>query len=101
MDGHQEALERTIAAGTGVLTEKHAALVALCRDLAQQMDATTPDIGPTTRLSAAYLSALKDLGRALAVKGDTRNRGKLAELRSVHGSQERRRTAAARRIAER
>lgn len=86
MDAQREALERTIAAGANVLTDRHAALLALCRELAAQMDGDTPDSGPSTRLVAAYLSALKDLGRALNGKEEVRTSGKLAELRGIRGA---------------
>lgn len=89
MDGQRDALEATIAAGAGILTDKHAALLALCRQLADQMDgaAYDDDGGPSTRLAAAYLSALKDLGRALAVKPVVRTGGNLAQLRGIDGGQ--------------
>lgn len=83
MDKQQEALERTIAAGANLISEKHAALLALCRELAKQLDEAGSAGGPSTRLSAAYLSALKDLGRVLNVKEEIRTGGKLSELRSV------------------
>ena len=85
MDTQRESLERSIAAGAGVLTDKHAALLALCRELAGQMDEAAYEAGPSTRLSAAYLSALKDLGRALAAKEEKRDGGKLAQLRGLDG----------------
>jgi hypothetical protein len=86
MDTQREALERTIKAGVGILTDKHAALLALCRELAGQMDDAGYEAGPSTRLSAAYLSALKDLGRALAVPVvKERAGGKLSQLRGIQG----------------
>ena len=88
MDTHLEALERTVVAGAGLLTDRHAALLALCRALAGQMDSAAydDDGGPSTRLSAAYLSALKDLGRALAVPPvHERVGGKLSQLRGLQG----------------
>lgn len=85
MDAQREALERTIAAGANVLTDRHAALLALCRELAGQMDGDSPDSVPSTRLIAAYLSALKDLGRALNGKEEGRTSGKLSELRGIRG----------------
>lgn len=91
MDGLQrDELERTIAAGMsrGVLkADEDAALLALCRLLADQMDDAVQDSdeGPSTRLSAAYLSALKDLQRALSREVEQRNKGsRLAHLRAVH-----------------
>lgn len=81
-------MERTITAGAGILTDRHAALLALCRELAGQMDDAGYEAGPSTRLSAAYLSALKDLGRALAVPlVKEKVGGKLSHLRGLQGGQ--------------
>ncbi|MGO2780646.1 hypothetical protein [Glutamicibacter arilaitensis] len=86
----RDALERTISAGVrrGALKlDEDAALLALCRILADQMDneAADNDEGPSTRLSAAYLSALKDLQRALGREKEKSQKGsKLAHLRAVH-----------------
>jgi len=41
---------------------------------------------PSTRLSAAYLSALKDLTRAQAASSETPASGKVAKLRALHGA---------------
>lgn len=79
MGKKQDALERTIAAGANLISEKHAALVMLCRELADQMDEASSACGPSTRLSAAYLSAFKDLGRVSNVKEEGRTNGKLFE----------------------
>lgn len=101
MDGQRKALEKTIKAGAGILTDQHAALLAFCRQLADQMDASGDD-GPSTRISAAYLSALKDLTRALTAKPDTkRGTGKLAQLRGIEGGRASttKRTTRARRTA--
>lgn len=81
---HRDALERTITGGAAVLADdQHAALVALCRSLADQMDDAERNDGPSTRLVAAYLSALKDVRRVLAEQrpsgGPT---GKLSVLRA-------------------
>lgn len=90
----REALERSIEAGVrrGVLKlDDDAALLALCRALADQMDdaAENDDEGPSTRLSAAYLSALKDLQRALAREVEQKKTGgRLAHLRAIHGGKE-------------
>lgn len=84
MDSQSEALERSIKAGAGVLTAKHAALLELCRTLARQVDDAGPD-GPSTRLAAAYLSALKDLGRVLATSEQPVAGGKLSQLRAISG----------------
>ncbi len=75
---HRDAVERSIA--TGALTDAHAALLELVRTLADQVDAAGPD-GPSSRLAAAYLSALKDLTRALNGERKPTTGGKLAELR--------------------
>ena len=77
----REALETTIAAGQGTLGDRHAALVELCRVLADQMDAAG-DAGPSGRVVASYLSALKDLGRALGNAAPGSTGGKLAHLRA-------------------
>lgn len=46
------------------MTAAHKPLMELCRTLAAQMDHAGPDA--STRLTAAYLSALKDLNRILS-----------------------------------
>ena len=74
-----------------MIDSRHSALVELRRSPAAQMDAAELEAegGPSTRLSAAYLSALKDLGRVLAVGGaEKRPGGKLAQLRSVDGGRQ-------------
>lgn len=61
-------------------------LRVLALTLAGQMDAAEGE--PSTRLSAAYLSVLKDLNKAAresATGGQTG--GKLGQLRAVHGGQ--------------
>jgi hypothetical protein len=63
---HTEAVRAAVKAGEAVLSPAHAPLIALITELAEQMDAAGGE--SSTRLSAAYLSALKDLSRALAVK---------------------------------
>jgi hypothetical protein len=79
---HGRAMNLAIKAGKGTLTDAHAPLLALCKELATQMDAADGD--PSTRLTAAYLSALKDLARALAVKQAAAPvQGKLAQLRAL------------------
>jgi len=79
MGRHLEAVETTITAAKNVLDGRHSALLELVRTLARQMDVAGAD--PSTRLSAAYLSALKDLGRVVAsVAPVTGHRG-LDELR--------------------
>jgi hypothetical protein len=58
-----ERLKRTLASDPRFQAQQHEALVGLCELLAEQID----DAGATAsnRLTAAYLSALKDLGRIL------------------------------------
>ena len=60
---HREALEEALEESGLRSRREHAALVALCRTLAVQMDDAAA--GPSTRLTAAYLSALKDVRRAI------------------------------------
>lgn len=77
---HVDALERTLD-HTGLAGKaEHAALVELCRTLARQMDAAGED--PSTRLTAAYLSALKDVTRA-ARPSDRTRRGALASVSNI------------------
>lgn len=57
---HSAALETTLTAAN--LGPRYAALIALCRLTAKQMDAAGDS--PSNRLSAVYLSTLKDLSRA-------------------------------------
>ena len=78
----REALERTLRAGEGQLGEVHAALVELCRTMADQID-RADDRGPSSHVSAAYLSALKDLHRAIGDEKKESTGGNLARLRSV------------------
>lgn len=56
-------LEVTLAAVPVLREPRHAALVALCRHLADVMGS---DEVSESRTAPAYLSALKDLGRAMA-----------------------------------
>lgn len=79
---HQRAVASAVRSGEGVLTAAHAPLVELCKVLAVQMDAAGPD-GPSARLAAAYLSALKDLTRALSGLRTPSTTSKLARLRAV------------------
>ncbi len=79
---HRAAVERSIATGNRTLTDAHAALLELVRTLADQVDAAGAD-GPSSRLAAAYLSALKDLTRALNGERKSTEGGKLAELRTA------------------
>ncbi len=61
---HTKAVSAAVKAGEGILSPVHEPLIQLVTELAAQMDAAGGE--SSTRLSAAYLSALKDLGRALA-----------------------------------
>ena len=56
------SVNKTIRAFGLEADERYSATVELARTLARQMDAAMPE--PSTRLSAAYLSVLKDLARA-------------------------------------
>lgn len=67
-DTASSALERVIAASRTLQAPASAAVVQLARLMASQVDAAGP--AASTRLTAAYLSALKDL-RRLSVGGDT------------------------------
>ena len=84
---NRTAIEAAIAAAGARLGPTDQPLIELLRILADQVDAAAPD--PSTRLSAAYLSALKDFKRAL----DTRPTAapspvgsRLAQLRAIHGN---------------
>lgn len=62
----RSALEVTLKSDRRLSQPKHAALVALCRLLASQIDESGRDAN--NRLTAAYLSALKDIDRAVSDK---------------------------------
>lgn len=79
MGNHLDAVEATITAAGNVLDGRHTALLELVRTLAGQMDTAGAD--PSTRLSTAYLSTLKDLGRVTATPAPARKTKGLAELR--------------------
>lgn len=79
---HLEALEQTLTAVGRPMTTTHRALAELGRTLAQQMDAAGAD--PSTRLSAAYLSALKDIGRVTV--GSAAVSGRAQRLRELRGA---------------
>lgn len=77
---HLEAFERTLTAVGRPMTTTHVALAELARTLAAQMD--TADGEPSTRLSAAYLSVLKDIGRVqVAPAKQSEKAQRLAQLR--------------------
>lgn len=60
----------------------HAAPIELCRVTARQMDAA--EDAPTNRLSAVYLSCLKDLSRAATGTPNSAGKTTLSKLRSSH-----------------
>jgi len=79
---HRGALAVTIRACAALQDPANAALVMLAKTLARQMD----DAGPaaSTRLSAAYLSALKDVHRVVgATKNQPAQTDKRAKLRAL------------------
>ena len=86
MKKHQTAIEEALTDLGLAAMPAHRPLVELCRTLAQQMDAAGTE--PSTRLTAAYLSALKDVRRAAGEMPPKREPGKLAELRAVRGRPE-------------
>lgn len=82
MGKHLDAVEATITAAGSILNGRHTALLELVRTLAGQMDAAGAD--PSTRLSAAYLSTLKDLGRVMATAAPAKGGKGLDEVRQRH-----------------
>ena len=81
MKRHAKAIEAAIESGKNRLSDDHAPLIELCRVLADQMDKAGA-AGPSARLAAAYLSALKDMSRALSsITPRMEGTGKLAQLR--------------------
>ncbi len=64
---HLLAVNKAIKAGAGVFSDEHEPYLELLSTLARQMDDAGGD--PSTRLSAAYLSALKDLQKIFAGAG--------------------------------
>lgn len=90
-----DALEVTLASDVRYDEDANAALVSLCRVLADQIDEAGDSV--STRLTAAYLSALKDLakvreGKPVAPTAAPKTEGKddsgsnaLGKLRSVKG----------------
>ena len=83
---HEKAIEAAITITRLGTMDEHGPLLELCRTLAGQMDAAGSE--PSTRLTAAYLSALKDLRRASAEMPPRREPGKLAELRELRARPE-------------
>lgn len=80
-----DSLERTLACRSGLSEARYAALVDLCRLLARQIDDAGDDA--PTRLTAAYLSSLKDLQRVIAATTMPRRPSKLAEMRQQRDAQ--------------
>ena len=64
------AVEKAIKAAWPTIPTSYGPLVELCRALARQMDAASVE-GPSSRLAASYLSALKDLSKILVAAPDT------------------------------
>ena len=84
MKRHATAMQAAIESGKNRLSDDHAPLIELCRVLADQMDKAGV-AGPSARLAAAYLSALKDMSRALSsITPRQEGLGKLAQLRRDH-----------------
>lgn len=90
----REAFETTYASDRKLALPKHAALIALCRLLADQIDGSGSEA--TNRLTAAYLSALKDVERVMAgrtpgTQGGSSDEkgagagGKLGQLQAIAG----------------
>lgn len=82
------ALEVTLASDRRLAQPKCAALVALCRVTADQVDAAGAEV--SSRLIASYLSALKDIERALAdrtpaTSGGAGSGGALGRLQGLAG----------------
>lgn len=78
-DTCRSALEATIAAAPVLSEPRHAAIVALARTLADQVDRAGPTVA--TRLTTAYLSSLKDLRRA--VDSSPSSSGRLSSVASM------------------
>lgn len=78
---HVDALERTLTHGGLATKDEYAALVELCRTLARQMDDAGAEA--STRLTAAYLSALKDVSRVARGAKPTGRKGALASVSNI------------------
>lgn len=83
MGPNELALEATIEASQDILNDRHAALLSLCRLLAKQVD--EGGAGVSTRLTAAYLSALKDLSRIIQGAAPRPAMNELARIRASRG----------------
>lgn len=66
---HIRSVNRTIKALGLDHDDRYSALIEVSRTLARQMDQAP--LNPSTRLTAAYLSALKDLNRATPTRTTT------------------------------
>jgi hypothetical protein len=85
---HSKAVAVALADERLTSLAQHAPLVELCRTLAAQMDAAGSE--PSTRLTAAYLSALKDLRRAFDDVPVRPTSSRLALMRERRGTDQRR-----------
>ena len=81
MKVHEAAVDAAIGAARG-LTPADEPLIQLARTLARQVDAAGPD-GPGTRLSAAYLTAIRTLTARLGPLVNGAGSSKLAQLRAL------------------
>lgn len=81
----REALEVTIASEPKLAEPRWSALVALCRLAADRLDGPKP----SGQIIAAYLSALKDLEKAIDRDEAKKDgpAGTLGKLRLAHGRQ--------------
>lgn len=83
----REALEVTLTSDAKLREDRHAALVALARVTADQIDQAGDEV--SSRLIASYLSALKDVEKALggraAAPGEGDVRGTLGKLQALTG----------------
>lgn len=75
---NRAALEATIGAAPVLAEDEHAATVQLARTLADLVDGAGTEV--SSRLSAAYLSALKDVGRAVKAGKPVPRRSSLASV---------------------
>lgn len=84
---HLRAVNRAIKQAGAALTALDDPLVETLRTLARQMDDSGPN--PSTRLTTAYLSAQRDLARALAAtRAKPRGPNKVDELRARRAERE-------------
>lgn len=79
---HLDAINAAMTSSRLAEYAEHGPLVELCRTLARQMDDAEGE--PSTRLSAAYLSALKDVRRATVSLPVKTTGGKLGHLRAAN-----------------